>query len=82
MVPLLRRLTARPPWVHDVDVRACGCCGDSFSTRHRRHHCRHCGRVVCAACSKHRVAIAKFELPKPVRVCTLCFDVLSFRRME
>lgn len=38
---------------------------------------RHCGRVLCGKCSDKDVPILKFGLNKPVRVCELCFDVLT-----
>lgn len=42
----------------------------------RKHHCRHCGRLICQKCSE-QIPIMKFNLPKPVRVCQVCFDVLT-----
>ena len=38
-------------WIPDGKVDACMRCGRSFGWRRRRHHCRLCGRCVCASCS-------------------------------
>ena len=45
----------------------------------RRHHCRHCGRVICGKCGKkkHRVALLKYGYHEPVRVCVSCHDVCT-----
>lgn len=39
-------------WQPDSAVLACGLCSRDFTLFVRRHHCRKCGRVVCASCSK------------------------------
>uniref|UniRef100_A0A8C0IRR2 Ankyrin repeat and FYVE domain containing 1 n=1 Tax=Chelonoidis abingdonii TaxID=106734 RepID=A0A8C0IRR2_CHEAB len=38
---------------------------------------RHCGRLLCHRCSTKEIPIIKFDLNKPVRVCNICFDVLT-----
>lgn len=38
-------------WVPDQKTETCMRCNSSFGWRRRRHHCRLCGRVVCASCS-------------------------------
>lgn len=38
-------------WIPDGKVDACMRCGRMFGWRRRRHHCRLCGRCVCASCS-------------------------------
>lgn len=40
-------------------------------------HSRHCGRLLCHKCSIKEIPIIKFDLNKPVRVCDICFDVLT-----
>lgn len=40
-------------------------------------HSRHCGRLLCHKCSTKEIPIIKFDLNKPVRVCNICFDVLT-----
>lgn len=65
-----------PVWIQDTEVTACMNCHDStFTVTNRRHHCRLCGRVICATCSKNRVKMSSTYLPlkDPVRVCDTCF---------
>ena len=38
-------------WIPDAKTEGCMRCGRGFGWRRRRHHCRLCGRCVCAACS-------------------------------
>ncbi|KAG5313582.1 ZFY26 protein, partial [Pseudoatta argentina] len=43
-------------WIPNDRARECSCCkAVIFSMFNRRHHCRRCGRVICAMCSRHRV---------------------------
>ncbi|XP_043269006.1 rabankyrin-5 isoform X2 [Venturia canescens] len=71
---LLDSLTQEAPW---ADKDLCLECGTKFSLTMRKHHCRHCGRILCSKCSGQDVPILKFGLNKPVRVCAVCFDVLQ-----
>ncbi|KAL3858016.1 hypothetical protein ACJMK2_012632 [Sinanodonta woodiana] len=71
---LLDMLSKEPPW---SDGELCLECGTRFSIKTRKHHCRHCGRLLCAKCSNKDMPIVKYTLSKPVRVCDICFDVLS-----
>ncbi|XP_014208933.1 rabankyrin-5 isoform X2 [Copidosoma floridanum] len=71
---LLESLTQEAPW---ADKDLCLECGTKFSLTMRKHHCRHCGRILCSKCSGQDVPILKFGLNKPVRVCGVCFDVLQ-----
>ena len=48
-----------PRWQPDADVSSCPICGAHFSFWYRKHHCRKCGRVVCANCSPHRITIPR-----------------------
>lgn len=38
-------------WVPDEAASKCMRCEARFTTMRRRHHCRTCGRVLCAACA-------------------------------
>ncbi|KAM4722068.1 rabenosyn-5 [Rhinophrynus dorsalis] len=40
------------PWVSDQDVPFCPDCGNKFSIRNRRHHCRLCGSIMCKRCTE------------------------------
>ncbi|KAG8238891.1 hypothetical protein J437_LFUL015176 [Ladona fulva] len=71
---LLDLLSQEPPW-EEGDI--CLECGAKFGLTIRKHHCRHCGRILCSRCSDRDVPILKFGLNKPVRVCGVCFDVLQ-----
>ena len=45
------QLLGRSQWVPDAAAGACSTCDSPFSLLNRRHHCRACGGLVCAACS-------------------------------
>ncbi|KAI0175995.1 FYVE-domain-containing protein [Hypoxylon sp. FL1284] len=46
-----------PRWQPDSEATYCPICYTQFSFFVRKHHCRKCGRVVCSACSPHRITI-------------------------
>jgi hypothetical protein len=54
-----------PTWQADSDVTECPICGTVFSFWYRKHHCRKCGRVVCASCSPHRITIPRQFIVRP-----------------
>lgn len=76
-----------PPWQPDAEVHKCPVCEQEFGFLFRKHHCRKCGRVVCANCSPHRITIPREYIVQPpglqdgpplmggaevVRVCKPC----------
>eukprot|EP00118_Oscarella_pearsei_P023925 m.293467 g.293467 ORF g.293467 m.293467 type:complete len:1642 (+) comp40739_c0_seq1:3926-8851(+) len=62
-------------WTRDESVPSCMVCDSRFSMFNRRHHCRRCGRVVCDACSSHRLSLETYNAP--VRVCKDCYSRLQ-----
>ncbi|CAG0905970.1 unnamed protein product [Cyprideis torosa] len=74
LLRLLDCVGCEPPW---AESETCLECGNRFSLTTRKHHCRHCGRILCSKCSSSVIPIIKFGLNKPIRVCQLCFDVLT-----
>jgi hypothetical protein len=50
---------ALPSWQPDSEVTHCFVCRNQFSFFFRKHHCRRCGRVVCANCSPHRITLPR-----------------------
>ncbi|CAH8534046.1 unnamed protein product [Schistosoma margrebowiei] len=71
---LLDSLIQEPRW---EDGSVCVECCVKFGITNRKHHCRHCGRLLCAQCSAFEIPIVKYELSKPVRVCEVCFIFLN-----
>ncbi|XP_065201380.1 rabankyrin-5 [Planococcus citri] len=71
---LLDQLSKEPPW---VEGEACQECDTRFTITMRKHHCRHCGRLLCSKCAARDIPILKYNQNKPVRVCITCFDVLQ-----
>ncbi|KAF4447394.1 hypothetical protein F53441_9072 [Fusarium austroafricanum] len=55
----------RPRWQPDNEVTYCPICHTQFSFFIRKHHCRKCGKVVCAACSPHRIIIPHQYIVRP-----------------
>jgi FYVE/RhoGEF/PH domain-containing protein 5/6 len=66
---------AAPVWVPDERVTMCQRCHHDFSLLVRRHHCRACGKVICALCSANRAPL-EYRNHEPSRVCDLCYDEL------
>lgn len=69
----------QPLWAPDVSSKSCTKCSQPFTMVRRRHHCRRCGTLVCAPCSRSRmtrtVASAKDSTKvkqTKVRVCDDC----------
>lgn len=62
-----RRSREIPParWEPDAEVSKCPYCKKVFSFWYRKHHCRKCGRVVCANCSPHRITIPRQFIVHP-----------------
>ncbi|KAI8960762.1 FYVE-domain-containing protein [Daldinia sp. FL1419] len=56
---------ALPRWQPDSEVTICPICRTQFSFFVRKHHCRKCGRVVCNACSPHRITIPHQYIVRP-----------------
>lgn len=54
-----------PRWQPDAEASKCPICGTIFSFWYRKHHCRKCGRVVCANCSPHRITIPRQFIVHP-----------------
>ena len=54
-----------PRWQPDEEVSSCPICGTVFNFWHRKHHCRKCGRVVCASCSPHSIVIPRQYIVRP-----------------
>ena len=44
-------------WAPDSTVPSCASCHNQFWLFLRRHHCRICGDVFCAACSNNRIRV-------------------------
>ena len=54
-----------PKWQPDSEVSECPICSRQFTFWFRKHHCRKCGRVVCAGCSPHRITIPRQFIVHP-----------------
>ncbi|EEB89137.1 hypothetical protein MPER_12806, partial [Moniliophthora perniciosa FA553] len=70
-------------WIPDGKAEGCMRCGKSFGWRRRRHHCRLCGRCVCASCSERTFFISDPNAPltdltnnKPARACNACYETV------
>ncbi|GMT14066.1 hypothetical protein PFISCL1PPCAC_5363, partial [Pristionchus fissidentatus] len=66
-----------PVWIPDADCPACMLCSAKFTFLLRRHHCRACGRVLCAACCNERTVLAYQEDNRKSRVCSPCAATLT-----
>ena len=58
-------------WEKDEQVKSCRTCTSEFGLFTRKHHCRVCGRVFCAACTEETLMVENFAAPQ--RCCFECF---------
>ncbi|EDK47176.1 hypothetical protein LELG_05357 [Lodderomyces elongisporus NRRL YB-4239] len=54
-----------PVWENDYDTSTCRLCHKTFNLWCRRHHCRRCGKVVCADCSSQFIYYTPLVAPPP-----------------
>ncbi|KAI9653121.1 MAG: hypothetical protein M1831_006205 [Alyxoria varia] len=66
-----------PRWQPDEEVSSCPVCETPFGFFFRKHHCRKCGKVVCASCSQHRITIPRQFIVHPPILNPLGADILS-----
>lgn len=68
-------------WMADNLSHECCLCYRAFSLALRRHHCRSCGKLVCAKCSSKKAVLAQptndKKKGKKERVCDVCADELQ-----
>ena len=60
-------------WCLDRDAEMCFGCRDDFSLFVRKHHCRSCGGVFCASCSRFQKTLPLIGYDTPTRVCGFCY---------
>ncbi|KAL8693893.1 MAG: hypothetical protein Q9218_001358 [Villophora microphyllina] len=70
------RVLSKDFWMKDENARDCFCCGDSFSTFRRKHHCRTCGQIFDAKCTS-LLPGNQFGHVSAIRVCKPCESILN-----
>ncbi|XP_005107726.1 uncharacterized protein LOC101855213 isoform X2 [Aplysia californica] len=65
-----------PFWIPDAEAPACMLCQAKFTMWKRRHHCRACGKVLCATCCSQKAFLPYME-NKEARVCVECHDQIN-----
>ncbi|RXG69118.1 Zinc finger FYVE domain-containing protein 9 [Armadillidium vulgare] len=70
-----------PFWIPDVEAPNCLECDIKFTIIRRRHHCRGCGRVLCAACCHFKAPLPYMDY-KEDRVCATCLQILTHGKEE
>lgn len=65
-------------WIPDAKADVCMRCSNTFNWRRRRHHCRLCGRCVCANCSG-RVSTSPYIILKLSKHALCNLDILYSR---
>eukprot|EP00795_Rhopilema_esculentum_P011530 gene11530-21751_t len=64
-------------WVPDDRVKECHDCKQKFTSIRRRHHCRACGNIFCAGCTRNRLRLPYLGYQHPERVCDRCYVNVS-----
>ena len=68
-------MSVQPRWESNT-LKCCYMCYKAFSAVRRQHHCRLCGRVVCAGCSQFRAQVPWSAGISKERACKGCVDRL------
>uniref|UniRef100_A0A5K3EYC1 FYVE-type domain-containing protein n=1 Tax=Mesocestoides corti TaxID=53468 RepID=A0A5K3EYC1_MESCO len=72
----LSAIQKSPVWIPNSEAAHCMVClNTEFTLVQRRHHCRNCGKVVCAKCSQYRWVLPS-QGPDKLRVCRTCHELL------
>ncbi|XP_072949675.1 uncharacterized protein Rbpn-5 [Epargyreus clarus] len=71
----IREADTEVRWQHDEDVNECPTCHVPLQNSKKKVHCRHCGRIFCAACVSHGVPSG--PRGAPARVCSVCRTLLQ-----
>ncbi|OWZ24099.1 GPN-loop GTPase [Phytophthora megakarya] len=96
---LCGKISFPPVWVPNLERKGCMICLRNFSRLGvgvRRHHCRHCGRLICGRCSHVSVESEAFpstfighidrnpsdERSNLKRVCKTCSSVFDERAKQ
>lgn len=66
----------KPFWIPDNEAPVCMHCDTKFTVIKRRHHCRACGKVLCASCCNMKVKLPYMDY-KEARVCSICHRLIS-----
>jgi hypothetical protein len=67
-----------PRWIPNDETLNCQKCKLQFDLINRRHHCRHCGLLICHECSKYSLLLPQqFGFRDPQRVCSECNETLK-----
>ncbi|XP_072372269.1 zinc finger FYVE domain-containing protein 16 isoform X2 [Scyliorhinus torazame] len=66
----------QPQWIPDSEAPNCAKCQARFTFTKRRHHCRACGQVFCAACCNQKCKLQYLE-NKEARVCVVCYSSIQ-----
>jgi hypothetical protein len=64
-----------PVWIADAESNECLLCHAAFTFTKRRHHCRKCGKLVCAKCSSRTLDLGP-ELGRKARACEQCYNAV------
>ncbi|KAJ8731085.1 hypothetical protein PYW07_004249 [Mythimna separata] len=71
----IREADTEVRWQHEDDVHDCPACHQHLPNNKKKIHCRHCGRIFCAACVPHTVPAG--PRGAPARVCSVCRTLLQ-----
>ena len=69
-------------WERDELITACFCCQTLLGSSERKHHCRACGKGVCASCSPWTHKVPWRGWTNPVRVCNKCHENCALQEKE